>query len=90
MGEIRFVGSGETRGYPYPVCKKIGSTYILFVETRAGGFTNQLRNEILNKFSATNRPRGHFFSCSTQLSMKFHLLINSFLAHRIRISTCFT
>ena len=23
MGEIRFVGTGETRGYPYPVCKKI-------------------------------------------------------------------
>ena len=23
MGEIRFVGTGETRGYPYMVCKKI-------------------------------------------------------------------
>ena len=23
MGEIRIVGSGKTRGYPYPVCKKI-------------------------------------------------------------------
>ena len=22
MGEIRFVGTGETRGYPYPMCKK--------------------------------------------------------------------
>ena len=22
MGEITFVGTGETRGYPYPVCKK--------------------------------------------------------------------
>ena len=22
MGEIRFVGTGETRGYPYLVCKK--------------------------------------------------------------------
>ena len=22
MGEIRFVGTGETREYPYPVCKK--------------------------------------------------------------------
>ena len=22
MCEIRFVGTGETRGYPYPVCKK--------------------------------------------------------------------
>ena len=25
MGEIRFVGTGETRGYPYLVCKKIHS-----------------------------------------------------------------
>ena len=23
MGEIRIVGPGKTRGYPYPVCKKI-------------------------------------------------------------------
>ena len=25
MGEIRFVGTGETRGYPYLVCKKMES-----------------------------------------------------------------
>ena len=25
MGEIRFVGTGETRGYPYLVCKKKAS-----------------------------------------------------------------
>ena len=30
MGEIRFVGTGETRGYPYPVCKKMVS----YVEAR--------------------------------------------------------
>ena len=24
MGEIRIVGPGKTRGYPYPVCKKTG------------------------------------------------------------------
>ena len=24
MGEIRIVGLGKTRGYPYPVCKKKG------------------------------------------------------------------
>ena len=23
MGEIRIVGPGKTRGYPYPVCKKM-------------------------------------------------------------------
>ena len=26
MGEIRFVGTGETRGYPYLVCKKAKSS----------------------------------------------------------------
>ena len=25
MGEIRFVGTGETNGYPYLVCKKVFS-----------------------------------------------------------------
>ena len=29
MGEIRFVGAGETRGYPYLVCKKSLSKIIL-------------------------------------------------------------
>ena len=29
MGEIRFVGTGETRGYPYPVCKKKGVVMII-------------------------------------------------------------
>ena len=30
MGEIRFVGTGETRGYPYPVCKKFHSQILYF------------------------------------------------------------
>ena len=29
MGEIRIVGPGKTRGYPYPVCKKI-----LYIQVR--------------------------------------------------------
>ena len=28
MGEIRFVGTGETRGYPYLVCKKYSSVIV--------------------------------------------------------------
>ena len=35
MGEIRIVGPGETRGFPYPVCKKypvpIGSSIVIFL-----------------------------------------------------------
>ena len=30
MGEIRFVGTGETRGYPYLVCKKFPSMLPLY------------------------------------------------------------
>ena len=29
MGEIRYVGPGKTRGYPYPVCKNIYSAYFI-------------------------------------------------------------
>ena len=29
MGEIRFVGTGETRGYPYLVCKKVISQVVM-------------------------------------------------------------
>ena len=32
MGEIRFVGTGETRGYPYLVCKNILSTTRFFAD----------------------------------------------------------
>ena len=29
MGEIRFVGTGETSGYPYLVCKKYGTAALI-------------------------------------------------------------
>ena len=35
MGEIRFVGTGKTRGYPYLVCKKevsYMSPYLIYVK----------------------------------------------------------
>ena len=31
MGEIRFVGTGETRGYPYLECKKISIFHVCMV-----------------------------------------------------------
>ena len=31
MGEIRMVGPGKTRGYPYPVCKKKGVEMLIEV-----------------------------------------------------------
>ena len=33
MGEIRIVGPGKTRGYPYPVCKKPHSMPFYYVHT---------------------------------------------------------
>ena len=35
MSEIRIVGPGETRGYPYPVCKKtrVNCMHITFYST---------------------------------------------------------
>ena len=35
MGEIRIVGPGKTRGYPYPVCKKLLSLQMGFNFIRA-------------------------------------------------------
>ena len=37
MGEIRFVGTRETRGYPYLVCKKKVSHGVLAVGTGGVG-----------------------------------------------------
>ena len=34
MGEIRFVGTGEARRYPYPVCKKDQSEQTVQFQTR--------------------------------------------------------
>ena len=31
MGEIKIVGPGKTRGYPYPVCKKLAVLPIFVV-----------------------------------------------------------
>ena len=37
MGEIRFVGTGETRGYPYLVCKKKVSHSVVAIGTVGAG-----------------------------------------------------
>ena len=58
MGEIRIVGPGKTRGYPYPVCKK--ESYAIYEQ------------QILKSGPKVIK----IISCSTQLSMKFFLLIN--------------
>ena len=52
MGEIRFVGTGETRGYPYLVCKKLQShgTELIIIVGRYSG-TGQIRTQSLPKTS---------------------------------------
>ena len=42
MGEIRFVGTGETCGYPYLVCKKMISAYI-------DAFCVEIKGNVLSK-----------------------------------------
>ena len=44
MGEIRFVGTGETRGYPYPVCKKNYSCTMKRFRSRLPFFFNFIIN----------------------------------------------
>ena len=41
MGEIRFVGTGETRGYPYLVCKKNVSHTLVAVGVRGPLYLRQ-------------------------------------------------
>ena len=60
MGEIRIVGSGKTRGYPYPVCKKkqfridiIKSGNAQFLFLKVGSWTNDTIN-IFNPFITEN------------------------------------
>ena len=45
MGEIRFVGTGETRGYPYLVCKKLLSA----VMEKNQGTQRRVRNNVVNE-----------------------------------------
>ena len=46
MGEIRLVGPGKTRGYPYPVCKK--KYFELWQE-----------EETILRLASAVRPRGY-------------------------------
>ena len=39
MGEIRFVGTGETRRYPYLLCKKYVSLLVRLVSLHLADFT---------------------------------------------------
>ena len=54
MGEIRFIGTGETRGYPYLVCKK---RFADTGETR--GYPYLLYKK---EFSSTAKNRTNFVS----------------------------
>ena len=55
MGEIRIVGSGKTRGYPYPVCKKRfvgtgetrGYPYLVCKKSSVDSATFNLMNKML-------------------------------------------
>ena len=74
MGEIRFVGTGETRGYPYLVCKNIVWAHVLFFFLFNSYNPKLLSTENVLKISSPEVIKR--FSCSTQLSMNFFLFID--------------
>ena len=63
MGEIRFVGTGETCGYPYLVCKK--QYYNRFL------FRSQSRNSVVDDMLDYQSPT------SLVLRMRLEILVPS-------------
>ena len=67
MGEIRFVGTGEIRGYPYLVCKKRivgpGKTrgYPYPVCKKTFFMLNSVEHEILNAHKYKKKSRNSAF-----------------------------
>ena len=57
MGEIRIVGPGKTRGYPYPECKKKDSVHEarFRIEQNCGARRTRLKTG-----APIIRPRGRF------------------------------
>ena len=50
MGEIRFVGTGETRGYPYLVCKKYMSPFSHVTTLKVNRFSFKASKFVLFMF----------------------------------------
>ena len=70
MGEIRFVGTGETRGYPYLVCKK---RFVGTGETR--GYPDLVCKK---RIVGPGKTRGYPYPvCKNTLSISVHFFISS-------------
>ena len=53
MGEIRIVGPGETRGYPYPVCKKpLYGLWETSMDNFEGWFKRDTKNPVVRYSSS--------------------------------------
>ena len=53
MGEIRIVGPGETRGYPYPVCKKpLYGLWETSMDNFEGWFKSDTKNPVVRYSSS--------------------------------------
>ena len=61
MGEIRIVGPGKTRGYPYPVCKKLfyRNLYVLLYE-----------KQMLKKRMSSSQKMAYFLSNRNTRTLK--------------------
>ena len=72
MGEIRFVGTGETRGYPYLVCKKLFSVTGA-ISVSFSVFLRLLAHDvrvILQVFSLLEMNRPFFLLCKTPFCLR--------------------
>ena len=61
MGEIRIVGPGKTREYPYPVCKKISIVHgcMVWIENSVMRVTD--RHHEANRVMPNSVPSDGFF-----------------------------
>ena len=70
MGEIRIVGPGKTRGYPYPVCKKEFALLLAVLENSVLLMGWDSLREILTK-SEKSCLQTFFISCNKKRQMTF-------------------
>ena len=56
MGEIRIVGPGKIRGYPYPVCKKLPfNSFVSYYRATGNDDDNELKQRLKKKDESNQR-----------------------------------
>ena len=71
MGEIRIVGPGKTRGYPYPVCKKTLFGQNFDTKWEADTYRDTVTNDGLNEVTLPILMNAHQITNSGCRNGKF-------------------